>query len=237
MVTSSGYTLQPGINLPTDAQAISIGEDGVISAQIPGQASPITVGNLQLTDFVNPAGLQPRGQNLYLETVREARNMRAERYPFPAMAGETSAEEKLYDFVSALLRRLTALQAAPWQVKLLMRELMDPTDACRMLVKDYFRPMFDALLAVVDELVDEPLEPHERLKSGFSIIGQCLHYRYAGEVVNLMVPDDQRPAFEVDQIADHITRFCLCGLQGYSSDAAGKIRQDQRPTPEHPPEL
>ncbi len=68
LVTSSGYTVQPGINLPTDVQAVTIGEDGVISAQVPGQATPITVGNLQLTDFVNPAGLQPRGQNLYLET-------------------------------------------------------------------------------------------------------------------------------------------------------------------------
>ncbi len=175
-------------------------------------------------------------KNLYLETVRQARNMRAERYPFPQMAAETSAEEKLYDFVSALLRRLTALQAAPWQVKLLMRELMDPTDACRMLVKDYFQPMFDSLLGVVDQLVEGPLEPDKRLKAGFSIIGQCLHYRYGNEVVNLMVPPEHRAAFEVEQIADHITRFCLSGLRGYAADSTKEIRQDRGPAAEHPSE-
>ena len=165
-------------------------------------------------------------KNLYLETVREARKMRAERYPFPMWSDETPAEEKLYDFVSALLRRLTALQAAPWQVKLLMRELMNPDDACRMLVKDYFQPMFDALLGVIDQLADRPLEPDERLKAGFSIIGQCLHYRYASEVVTMMVPPGQTAAFEVEQIADHITRFCLSGLRGYSGSSFENIRQD-----------
>jgi flagellar basal-body rod protein FlgG len=36
---------------------------------LPGQSSPVQVGSIQLTDFINPAGLQARGENLYLETV------------------------------------------------------------------------------------------------------------------------------------------------------------------------
>ena len=69
VVTSSGYTLQPSITIPTGAQTVTIGVDGVISAVLAGQADPIQIGTLQLTDFVNPAGLQARGQNLYIETV------------------------------------------------------------------------------------------------------------------------------------------------------------------------
>ena len=69
LVTSSGYTLQPSVTIPTAAQAVTIGVDGVVSVVQAGQADPIQVGTLQITDFVNPAGLQPRGENLYIETV------------------------------------------------------------------------------------------------------------------------------------------------------------------------
>jgi flagellar basal-body rod protein FlgG len=69
LVTSSGYTVQPAITIPQSAQAVTIGVDGTVSAVLAGQTTPIQVGTLQLTDFVNPAGLQARGQNLFSETV------------------------------------------------------------------------------------------------------------------------------------------------------------------------
>jgi len=69
MVTSSGYDLQPGITLPQGAQSVTIGVDGTISVNLPGTPDPVQVGTLQLVDFLNPAGLQPRGENLFLETV------------------------------------------------------------------------------------------------------------------------------------------------------------------------
>ena len=68
LVTSSGYTLQPAITIPEGAR-ITIGVDGVVSALVTGQPTPIQIGTLQLTDFINPAGLEPRGENLFLETV------------------------------------------------------------------------------------------------------------------------------------------------------------------------
>ncbi|HYM34453.1 MAG TPA: flagellar basal-body rod protein FlgG [Steroidobacteraceae bacterium] len=69
IVTSSGYLLQPSLTIPAGAQSISIGTDGVVSVTIAGQAAPTQVGTLQLTDFVNPAGLQPRGENLLVESA------------------------------------------------------------------------------------------------------------------------------------------------------------------------
>jgi flagellar basal-body rod protein FlgG len=69
LVTSSGFRVQPGINIPDGAQSITIGADGVISVQVAGQATPTQVGSVQLVDFVNPAGLQPRGENLLLESA------------------------------------------------------------------------------------------------------------------------------------------------------------------------
>ena len=69
MVTSSGYIVQPGISIPDGAQTISISRDGVVSVRVGGQNAPVQVGQLQLTDFVNMAGLQPLGENLLVETV------------------------------------------------------------------------------------------------------------------------------------------------------------------------
>jgi flagellar basal-body rod protein FlgG len=69
LVTSSGYRVQPGINIPQGALSISIGSDGVVSAQLPGQAAPTQIGTLQLADFVNPTGLEARGENLVFETA------------------------------------------------------------------------------------------------------------------------------------------------------------------------
>lgn len=69
MVTSSGYQLQPPINIPDDATSVTIGRDGTVSAKLPGQAEPQQLGNIQLADFVNPAGLDPMGGNLFQETA------------------------------------------------------------------------------------------------------------------------------------------------------------------------
>jgi flagellar basal-body rod protein FlgG len=68
LVTSSGYTVQPAITIPQGASSVTIGIDGVVSAIPPGQSDAVQVGTLQLTNFVNPAGLQPRGENLFGET-------------------------------------------------------------------------------------------------------------------------------------------------------------------------
>lgn len=69
MVNADGLLLQPGITIPVDAQTITIGTDGTVSAQIPGNAAPQVLGNIQTVDFVNPAGLQANGGNIFLETA------------------------------------------------------------------------------------------------------------------------------------------------------------------------
>lgn len=65
----AGFPLQPNIAIPEDAQQITISQDGQISASVRGQAEPVVLGQLTLSDFINPTGLQPVGQNLYVETA------------------------------------------------------------------------------------------------------------------------------------------------------------------------
>lgn len=65
----AGFLLQPAIAIPEDAQQITISQDGEVSATLPGQANPQVVGQINTSDFVNPTGLQPIGQNLFVETA------------------------------------------------------------------------------------------------------------------------------------------------------------------------
>jgi len=69
LVTNNGQLVQPGVTIPPNAQSVTIAQDGKVSVSMPGQAAPQAVGQLTLASFVNPAGLEPRGQNLFTETA------------------------------------------------------------------------------------------------------------------------------------------------------------------------
>ncbi|MEI9996370.1 MAG: flagellar basal-body rod protein FlgG [Rhizomicrobium sp.] len=68
LVTDQGYTVAPGIAVPTNALAVAVNAQGQVSVTVPGQTAPQVVGTLELTRFANEAGLEPVGNNLYLET-------------------------------------------------------------------------------------------------------------------------------------------------------------------------
>jgi flagellar basal-body rod protein FlgG len=69
IVTSgAGYALDPDIVVPEDAISITIGNDGEVSARVRGQQDNQVLGQITTVDFINPGGLEPIGQNLYLPT-------------------------------------------------------------------------------------------------------------------------------------------------------------------------
>ncbi|MBW8306749.1 MAG: flagellar basal-body rod protein FlgG, partial [Thiobacillus sp.] len=69
LVTSSGYAVQPAITIPADTQSLTIARDGTVSITQPGSSNATSIGTLQLAMFINPAGLQSLGENLYAETA------------------------------------------------------------------------------------------------------------------------------------------------------------------------
>lgn len=68
VVTSDGYRIQPSLVIPPDAKEISISVDGTVSVTQQGSTDPVQVGNIELSRFVNPAGLTSMGQNLFLQS-------------------------------------------------------------------------------------------------------------------------------------------------------------------------
>lgn len=68
LVTANGDFLEPQITIPANAQSVTIAPDGTVSFTQPGQTAAQQVGQIQLVNFQNPAGLNTIGQNLYLPT-------------------------------------------------------------------------------------------------------------------------------------------------------------------------
>ncbi|EPL6455167.1 MULTISPECIES: flagellar basal-body rod protein FlgG [Providencia] len=69
LVTSSGYQIVPAITLPDNANSLTIGRDGTVSITVYGDSQPQQIGQITLTTFINDAGLESMGENLYMETA------------------------------------------------------------------------------------------------------------------------------------------------------------------------
>lgn len=68
LVTADGYQVEPSITVPQEATAIQVSRDGVVEVTLAGQTNPQQIGQLEIASFINPAGLEAIGDNLYLET-------------------------------------------------------------------------------------------------------------------------------------------------------------------------
>jgi flagellar basal-body rod protein FlgG len=68
IVTAQGNVLSPGLTIPQNSTGVTINAQGQVQATLPGQTAPTVVGQIQLAMFINKAGLQGVGDNLYLET-------------------------------------------------------------------------------------------------------------------------------------------------------------------------
>ena len=92
MVTSDGYPLVPNIVIPPDAVQISIGTDGTVSVLQAGQTQSSQIGQITLTNFVNPAGLHSLGDNNYINTT-------ASGDPIEGVAGQNGLGQIRQGFV------------------------------------------------------------------------------------------------------------------------------------------
>jgi AcrR family transcriptional regulator len=162
-------------------------------------------------------------RRLYVESVKHAHQERVRQVPLPEWEPGTPVPRKLHDFVANMLERMLGFGQPPWQVRLMMREVLQPTEACRELVEDYIRPHFDLLVSILGELTEGTLADSELRRVGMSIVGQCFLYRAAGEVVGMLVPQPEIESLHSPAaLADHITRFALAAL-GVASPLASAV--------------
>jgi TetR/AcrR family transcriptional regulator, regulator of cefoperazone and chloramphenicol sensitivity len=161
-------------------------------------------------------------ERLYVEAVKRAHRVRIAEVPLPVWGPETSAEDKFRGLVLTMANRIIAESSQPWHEQLMMREFMQPTAAVAELVQEFFRPHFSILLSVISELVPEDTPEEERHRLAFSVIGQCLHYRVARPIVNLLVGPEEAATLTPEHLAKHVADFSLAALQNWKSDRASK---------------
>ena len=107
VVNADGLILQPLFLFPEGAQSITIGQDGTVSVLLAGDTSPTQLGSIQLTDFINPAGLQAMGANLFLETASSGPAQQGTRLNGFGSLQQGSIENSNVNIVEELVNMIT----------------------------------------------------------------------------------------------------------------------------------
>ena len=139
---------------------------------------------------------------------------------YPILESTDPAPARLETFVRMLLMRLLAKGRPAWHGKLMALEMANPTGALNKLVDLAFRPTHAILRGILRELM--PHASPEQIQSvASSVLGQCLYYRHARPVIQMMeipVPEDDA---DIAALAQHIARFSLAGMGIAPPDVAG----------------
>jgi AcrR family transcriptional regulator len=152
-------------------------------------------------------------ERLYIETVKSACQRQAEQVPLPEWPEGTPAVTKLRDFIKSLVRRMIDHPAhqSEWHRQLFLREMAQPTAACAEMVRDSIRPMADVLSEILGEILSDVPE-RKRWLIGFSIVGQAFFHKVALPIVSMLVGEEERRAYDVALLTEHITQFSLAAL-------------------------
>jgi AcrR family transcriptional regulator len=166
-----------------------------------------------------------KGQ-LYVEAV-----LHAHRCGVDPSAGDLDPEsdpsDQLRSFVHDFLKHVLAINdPEDWRHRLILRELLHPTAASDVLIREVIRPKFERLEQIIGRFCPDADE-RKRHALAFSIIGQCLHYRMARPITERLVGREAYRMLDLDFLSEHITSFCLAALGGLPHlDLAGETALD-----------
>lgn len=156
-------------------------------------------------------------QGLYAAVLEHSHQSAIKKYPPGWGVGDgATPEEKLRAFIHSFLLRISEGVPA-WHMKLMAQEISDPTGILGQVVQSSIRPLYTYLAGILCELLEEdkPAEGEETeviFLCAMSIVGQCLHHHTGRRVVAVLHPKSFDPD-DIEQIADHITRFSLAGIR------------------------
>ncbi|HBO43997.1 MAG TPA: DUF1956 domain-containing protein [Planctomycetaceae bacterium] len=152
-------------------------------------------------------------EKLYVEVFKAAHPGIPEPGANEAWPGDAPPAERLKVFIRQLLGRLFRTDAPAWRMRLFQREVLDPTPFCTEIVQKYFQMNFAQLMSVLDELLPPDMPVPRRHQVGFSIIGQCVHFRAAGQVIGMVIGEEEQSKYHtVDLLAEHVSGFVLAAL-------------------------
>ena len=165
-------------------------------------------------------------ESLYREVLRFAhaqeQTMNPPEYGVPRLA---PPQIRLHAFVAGFLRHVLDHGPYAWHGKLVAMEMIEPTAALDTLVDVTIRPMADLVRGIVRGILGDDADPGTVRLCGSSIVSQCLFYHHCRSVVTRLFPEQGFGPEGLAELADHITRFSLAGLQQYVPDPAARGTQ------------
>lgn len=149
-------------------------------------------------------------ERLYIEAVKHGACAEADEHL--SWPPGTAPAVKLADFIHFHVVRLLDPVKPAWHVRLVMRELTQPSAACTELVRDYIEPKSHILGGILEELLPPNTTRQQQYLTAFSIMGQILFYCTHKPIVLLLLGGADQPYEDTAALADHITRFTLRAL-------------------------
>lgn len=150
-------------------------------------------------------------EQLYIAAVLEAHHCQMrDREEAPFSADDPPAD-KLRAFIHRFLENVLTPTGSNWHHALMLREMLQPSEACEVVVREAIRPRFERLTGILREICPGA-EPRRLHALAFSVIGQCLHYKMARAVSERLVGAEGYAALNLEYLTDHVTTFCLAAL-------------------------
>ena len=140
---------------------------------------------------------------------------------YPIVEADGPPNERLATFVRMFLLRILGSGQPGWHGKLMAAEMASPTGALHKLVEQAARPTHNVLLGIVRDLMHTTSNTPQVEAVALSIMGQCLFYKHARPVIELLGIPVPATESEIESLAQHITHFSLEGIRGLRTEAAG----------------
>ncbi|MDZ4771760.1 MAG: CerR family C-terminal domain-containing protein [Planctomycetota bacterium] len=153
-------------------------------------------------------------ETLYREVLE--RVLRAALVEFPPDHGlprNPTTRDRLHAFVHSFLLRVLSTEKSSRLMKLMTREMAEPTGALDQLVESVQRPLFRMLHGIVGELAGPDAAPDTVLACSQAVVAQCLFYKHAEHVIARMGHRLPRTSDEIERLAHQITEFTLGGIE------------------------
>ncbi len=158
-------------------------------------------------------------QGLYEAVCRYSCGAPGEAPQVFAIDESAGPRHQLSSFIHQFMCTILLHGTSSLQGRIMAREMMEPTPALQIIVQEIIRPRQEQLSAIIRAILGDTADAALVRRCCFSIVGQCLYYRFARVVAQELQPGLVFDETTVASIADHITLFTVQALKGLARKA------------------
>ena len=160
-------------------------------------------------------------EELYKAVLKDTYVCAIEKYPADfSLPPRATPEQRLRAFVHSFFLRLFSEGPSARPGKLMAREMVEPTSALDVIVKEGMRSMASVLLSIMNDLLGCRVNDETKRLCAMSVVSQVLFYKHCGPVVTRMFPDMKFDEAALEQLSEHVTRFSLAAIKNLAKKTA-----------------